>query len=169
MVKQKHIKLVWLPDTPTGLQSFQCWVEEHRSWIQSQLLILFQSGWNKTLEWSFPKWASTELCSLPIASLAPQHSLPCLKPHCFSSSLFSCLFRSQAYERRVVTWHRKISWGAELCCGFWSQGYCLYMQLESSEIWEGDSDCKMWTGEVVSFRKKLFLSGKLEDNKQNIN
>lgn len=29
MLKQKHMKLVWLPDTPAGLQSFQCWLEEH--------------------------------------------------------------------------------------------------------------------------------------------
>lgn len=29
MLKQKHMNLVWLSDTPTGLQNFQCWLEEH--------------------------------------------------------------------------------------------------------------------------------------------
>lgn len=29
MLKQKNMKLVWLPDTSAGLQSFQCWLEEH--------------------------------------------------------------------------------------------------------------------------------------------
>lgn len=30
ILKQNHMKVVWLPDTLTGLQRFQCWLEEHR-------------------------------------------------------------------------------------------------------------------------------------------
>ena len=42
-------------------------------------------------------------------------------------------------------------------------------QLDIRVIWEGDADCKESIGEVIIFGEKLFLSGNLEDTKQNIN
>lgn len=43
------------------------------------------------------------------------------------------------------------------------------IQIQIHEIWEGDSDCKKWIGEVMSIGKKLFLSGNIEDTKKNMN
>lgn len=30
ILKQNYMKVVWLPDTLTGPQRFQCWLDEHR-------------------------------------------------------------------------------------------------------------------------------------------
>lgn len=45
ILKQNHVKVVWLPDALTGLQKVQCWWRNTGLVFLSQLLILLQFGY----------------------------------------------------------------------------------------------------------------------------
>lgn len=94
ILKQNRMEVVWLPDTLTGLQRFQCRLEEHRPWL-SEPVANFTSVW-------LPQYPSDPFQSKPVRTSAPfplppslsQQLSPLLsKPHSLLL-LFSVLMSS---------------------------------------------------------------------------
>lgn len=130
ILKQNYMKVVWLPDTLTGPQRFQCWLDEHRPWISeppahftSVWLLQFQSDPFQTQPGEI-----SDPFLLPLS--LPQQLFPLvLKSH--SLFLQFPVLMSPSPWRSMVTLHREDQPRRWTMLWVLEWAYCLYMQLES--------------------------------------
>jgi len=125
--KQNCMVLFWLPDTLTGLQRFQCWLEEYVPWISEPGANFTSSGYHDTCVIFSKESQNNQPPSTPFPlplSLPQQLSPFLLKPH----SLF-LHFPIPVYFQIPSLWMRSCNmaqenqpWHWTLLQLFWSWG-----------------------------------------------